>query len=69
MSNSPVHNFGTEIDMNLRFFALVHKYSLVLDSREHRENKKNSETSPWEIANKNLTVIDIDMRFLAKVWQ
>ena len=32
MSTSPVHNFGTEIDMDLRFFALVHKYSLVLDS-------------------------------------
>ena len=33
------------------------------------ENEKNSETSPWEIANKNLTVIDIDMRFFAKVRQ
>ena len=32
MSTSSVHNFGTEIDMDLRFFALVHKYSLVLDS-------------------------------------
>ena len=33
------------------------------------ENEKNSETSPWEIANKKLTVIDIDMRFFAKVRQ
>ena len=32
MSTSSIHNFGTEIDMDLRFFALVHKYSLVLDS-------------------------------------
>ena len=32
MSTSSVYNFGTEIDMDLRFFALVHKYSLVLDS-------------------------------------
>ena len=32
MSTSSAHNFGTEIDMDLRFFALVHKYSLVLDS-------------------------------------
>ena len=32
MSTSSVNNFGTEIDMDLRFFALVHKYSLVLDS-------------------------------------
>ena len=32
MSTSSVHNFGTKIDMDLRFFALVHKYSLVLDS-------------------------------------
>ena len=31
MSTSSVCHFGTEIDMNLRFFALVHKYSLVLD--------------------------------------
>ena len=31
MSTSSVRHFGTEIDMNLRFFALVHKYSLVLD--------------------------------------
>ena len=31
------------------------------------ENEKNSETSPWEIANKKLTVIDIDMQFFAKV--
>ena len=33
------------------------------------ENEKNSETSPWEITNKKLTVIDIDMRFFAKVRQ
>ena len=32
MSTSSVRHFGTEIDMDLRFFALVHKYSLVLDS-------------------------------------
>ena len=32
MSTSPVHNFGTEIDIDLRFFALFHKYSQVLDS-------------------------------------
>ena len=31
--------------------------------------KKNSETSPWKIANRKLTVIDIDMRFFAKVRQ
>ena len=31
MSTSSVYNFGTEIDMDLRFFALVHKYSLVLE--------------------------------------
>ena len=33
------------------------------------ENEKNSETSPWEITNKKSTVIDIDMRFFAKVRQ
>ena len=32
MSTSPVCHFGTEIDMDLRFFALVDKYSLVIDS-------------------------------------
>ena len=32
MSTSPVCHFGTEIDMDLQFFALVHKYFLVLDS-------------------------------------
>ena len=32
MSTSSVRHFGTETDMDLRFFALVHKYSLVLDS-------------------------------------
>ena len=32
VSTSNVRHFGTETDMDLRFFALVHKYSLVLDS-------------------------------------
>ena len=32
MSTSSVCHFGTEIDMDLRFFALVHKYSLILES-------------------------------------
>ena len=32
VSTSNVRHFGTETDMDLRFFALVHKYSLFLDS-------------------------------------
>ena len=32
MSTSSVRHFGTQTDLDLRFFALVHKYFLVLDS-------------------------------------
>ena len=34
VSISTVCHFGTQIDMGLGFFALVHKYSLVLNSKK-----------------------------------